>query len=213
MKKAVFIFLSCVAIVSFSFEFVYAQKCPPEGRKQGGMLSPEEKAFNKKKNKSSVVPKAKAEIISISALKSGKTKKDDKDYWYEGAYIEVNDAYLIDYKEQGGETCNCQEADNDVDDSKGDVHINIGNRKDLTDRNNDYYVVVEITPSYKKLHPDYKRELKELEGKKVTLRGYLFYDSEHERNSINYCSTCSEKGVWRKTCWEIHPVTFIGLND
>jgi hypothetical protein len=70
--------------------------------------------------------------------------------------------------------------------------------------------VVEITPSYKALHKNVMDSLKLLKNQKVTIRGYLFYDSEHERNSINYCKTCTSKNVWRKSCWEIHPITYIG---
>lgn len=206
MKKLIFFSLVFAAIVASS------QNCPKEGKTKSGDAPDEEMALlNKKKNKSSREPSIEAETISIAAIKSGKTKKDDRDYWYEGAYVEMTGAYLINYKEQGGESCNCYEADNDQ--SKGDVHINVGTKKDLNDKNNIYYVVIEITPSYKKLHPNYKKELKALKGKKVIVRGYLFYDSEHERNSINYCNICSDDGVWRKTCWEIHPVTYIGLAE
>lgn len=194
------------------FTVSFSQNCPKGGKTKSGETPDEEMVqLNKKKNKSSKEPTFEPETITLAAVKSGKTKTDDRDYWYEGAYVEMTGAYLIDYKEQKGESCNCYEADSDA--SKGDVHINLGNKTDLAKHNNNYYVVIEITPSYKKLHPDYKKELKALKGKKILVRGYLFYDSEHEHNSINYCESCSDIGVWRKTCWEIHPVTYIGLAE
>ncbi len=201
-----------VFVIGLFFASSLHSQCPPGGKTKAGETPDEEMVkFNKKKNKSSREPSKEPETLSFANLKSGNTKKDDREWWYEGAYVELTGAYLIEYKEQGGESCNCYEAENDK--AKGDVHINIGTKTDLTKKNNNYYVVIEITPSYKKLHPNYKAELKELKGKKVVVRGYLFYDTEHEHNSINYCQSCSETGVWRKTCWEIHPVTYIAAAD
>jgi len=183
-----------------------AQPCGPEGR-GNTPLDDHEKHLNRGKNKSSAVPKKDPEVISIEALKDGRAPKKDADAWWEGAYVEINDAYLVTAEEQGPETCNCGLADERKKD--GDVHINIGNKRDLKDKNNNYYVVVEITPSYKKLHPNYEQVLNSLKDKRVTVRGYLLYDYKHEGNSINYCGACTDRGVWRKTCWEVHPVTFV----
>jgi hypothetical protein len=35
----------------------------------------------------------------------------------------------------------------------------------------------------------------------------MFFDEEHKGSAKNTCKTCEH--VWRKTCWEIHPVTKI----
>lgn len=206
MKILTFLFLLLIN------ELCYSQNCPPGGKtKTGGSPDSEMEAFNKRKNKSAREPDKNPKPISFSALKSGNGRKNDRNYWLEGAYVELSGAYLIDYKQQGGESCNCYEADNNK--SKGDIHINIGTKYDIQNENNNYYVIIEITPSYKKLHPDFLEELQELKGKKIVVRGYLFYDYEHERNSINYCESCSDKGVWRKTCWEVHPVTYIAAAE
>jgi hypothetical protein len=207
---------SILKIISLSFFLANCHlcfsQCPKGGKTKSGAPTDEEtSAFNKRKNKSSQEPDKEPKAISLSAIKSGKTKKDDRGAWYEGAYVEMTGAYLVDYKQQGGESCNCYEAEDDK--SKGDIHINVATKEDMNAGNNNYYVVIEITPSYKKLHPDFLEELKALKGKKVVVRGYLFYDSEHEHNSINYCETCSDIGVWRKTCWEVHPVTYIAAAD
>lgn len=184
--------------------------CTEDGSARSGKkgLSEEQKEFNRKKNRDSAEPAENPLPLSFEQLWQGRTKVDDQQQWQEGQYVELSGAYLIDFKQQKGETCNCYEADTNS--AMGDVHINIGNKALLDEGNNNYYIVIEITPSYKKLHPNYKAELEALKGKAITVRGYLFYDSEHERNSINYCKTCSDRGLWRKTCWEVHPVTFIG---
>lgn len=206
-------FFAAAVFAALASVNIFAQ-CPSEGSidPNGSRTSPlthEEKAFNKKKNKSARVPSSAPEVISINELKSGRTRKDDRDWWWEGAYVEINDAYLIDFKLQGNEQCNCYEGDDD--ETMADIHINLGNLRDTRDKDNNFYVVVEITPDYKKRHQNVRQKLEALKGKKVIVRGYLFYDGEHERNSVNYCESCSDNGVWRKTCWEVHPVTFIGL--
>jgi hypothetical protein len=184
--------------------------CPDEGREKAGSkpLSAEKKEFNKRKNKSAAEPTEKPTALSYAQWLNGREKVDDKGNWKEGTYVELKDVYLIDYKEQKGESCNCYQADSDK--TKADIHLNIGDSLSFADKINDYYMVIEITPSYKALHKNVMDSLKLLKNQKVTIRGYLFYDSEHERNSINYCKTCISKNVWRKSCWEIHPITYIG---
>ena len=67
-------------------------------------------------------------------------------------------------------------------------------------------MVVEITPSWKKTHKAYN--IKALVGKRVSITGYLMYDDMHNANAVNSCdNNC--KNVWRKTCWEVHPVVNI----
>jgi len=187
--------------------------CPPEGGPKKGkpQLSDDYKEFNRKKNRSAAVPGNSPEVVRLEDILQGKQPVDDKDDFNEGVYIEINDAYLIDYKQQKGESCNCYYANSDK--SKGDIHINIGRKESLTKKDNAEYMVVEITPSYKLLHPNHLSDLRSIKGKKVTIRGYLFYDKEHKGNSVNYCQACTKRGVWRKTCWEIHPVTFIGATE
>jgi hypothetical protein len=186
------------------------EKCSDEGRAKNPKkpLSAEQKEFNKKKNRSASVPEGKPKKIKLEDMLQGRESVHDKDTWKEGTYVEISDANLIDFKQQKGETCNCYEADKNPSD-KGDIHINIGNDRSLKDKNNNYYMIVEITPSYKELHGGILDSLKNMEGGKVTIRGYLFYDDEHEKNSINYCRSCGNISTWRKTCWEIHPVTYI----
>jgi hypothetical protein len=184
--------------------------CPPEGGPGKGRppLTAEKKEFNRKKNRPAAEPEVQPLVFSINDLFRGTGPVHDREDFSDTAYVELHDAYLMSFHEQGPEDCNCHLATSR--ERTGDVHINLCTRDNLAAANNNYTLVVEITPSYKALHPGYTEALQALEGKKVIVRGYLFYDDEHERNSVNYCKTCSEKGVWRKTCWEIHPVTYIG---
>jgi hypothetical protein len=210
MKKLLTAFL-LLFILPAVFAFIEITiGCPPEGRERPGKkpLTEEEKEFNRKKNRSCEVPAGEPKVLTIEQLLQGKVAVNDSADWEEGTYVEINDAYLIDMKPQKGESCNCYEGDTAA--GRTDLHINIGRVESLTEKNNDHYMVVEITPAYKTLHPDHKTHLDSLKGKKVTVRGYLFYDSEHWYNSVNYCRKCTGTAVWRKTCWEIHPVTYVG---
>lgn len=219
MKKNILytfsILITTLLIFAFTLNtesFAVKQKeCPPEGKAKKGKpaLTEEKKEFNRKKNKSSKEPSnSNPKIYSINDLLQGTKPVADENHFTEGTYVEISDAYLMTFEEQGPEDCNCHYGNKKK--HTGDVHINLCNESNLKAANNNYTMIVEITPSYKALHPKYATELKALKGKKVTVRGYLFYD-EHQGNSINYCKVCSDRGVWRKTCWEIHPVTFIGV--
>ncbi len=210
MKKLFPAFL-LLFLLPAAFAFIdISIECPPEGRERPGKkpLTEEEKEFNRKKNRSCEIPADTPRVLTIEQLLQGKTAVNDSSDWKEGTYVEINDAYLVNYKPQKGESCNCYEGD--TSEMKTDIHINIGRSESLVEKNNDHFMVAEITPKYKTLHPGYKVELDSLKGKKVTVRGYLFYDSEHWYNSVNYCRKCTGTAVWRKTCWEIHPVTYIG---
>jgi hypothetical protein len=205
--------IKSIILVLF-LNFFIPPNCPPGGKDSHGVpLTGSDAAFNRRKNRSIEEPdplEVKAKTIHIADLQYGGTHAvKDRDRWKEGTFVEIDDAYLIEPHPGGKETCNCFAKDP----QDRDIHINLGSKKDLTVKNNNVYVIVEITPKYKHKHEDYQQKLAELTGRKVKVRGYLFYDWEHERNSTNYCQTCSGVGVWRKTCWEIHPVTYIGLSN
>lgn len=81
--------------------------------------------------------------------------------------------FIVDFKEEGKETSNCGKAT--IKKKDGDVHIYFGLVPDAAKRN---CKVVEITPAFKKLHPDYETLLKK--GSKVKAYGYLIYDYLHD---------------------------------
>jgi len=86
----------------------------------------------------------------------------------------------------------------------GDVHMYLGLKQNALKKN---CIVVEITPAFKKKHPDYAALLTKNAMVKIT--GFLLYDFIHEKDAVTTCASCD--GAWRKTCWEIHPVTAVNL--
>jgi hypothetical protein len=209
--KTARLFLTVATLLFFwTVAFGQGTGCPPEGGPKPGRpaLSSEKMEFNRKKNRPASEPGYTSAVISIDTLLKGTGAVHDRDTYPDTSYIELQGAYLLKFEEQGPEDCNCHLAASSR--RNGDVHIVLCDESNLRAGNNNFTMVAEITPAYKALHPGYHESLDSLRGRRVTVRGYLFYDGEHERNSVNYCKTCSDKGVWRKTCWEVHPVTYIG---
>lgn len=50
---------------------------------------------------------------------------------------------------------------------------------------------------------------KQLQNRTVTFEGWLFFDEEHKQNAAN--TAPDNKNCWRKTCWELHPITAISV--
>jgi hypothetical protein len=172
-----------------------AQPCP----KSGNSKTPEKRKLNVLKNagvnvSASVTP----EFLPLKNLLPSKKRKD-RNLYADGAYV-TTEGYLISFEEEGPEACNCGKAKASL--KNGDVHMYLGLKKDAKKTD---CIVVEITPAFKKKHPDYETMLGE--NIKVSISGYLLYDFIHEPQAINTCTSCAV--AWRRTCWEIHPVTAI----
>lgn len=179
--------------ISYSIE---AQKaCPP----YGNTTDPLEKKLNIRKNRGVTISDSKkAEFIALNELITTK-KKEDQGFYKSDVYV-YTEGFLVSHEEQGAETCNCGKASKTK--KTGDVHMYLGLIANAPKKN---CIVVEITPAYKKVHPDYEGQL--TDGKKVRIFGYLIYDYKHRGQSFNTCTKCGH--IWRKTCWEIHPITAI----
>ena len=67
------------------------------------------------------------------------------------------------------------------------------------------HFIVEITPKFQEELGDFETIRSELKGNWVKFTGWLFYDSIHADEAEN--STPGRKGNWRKTAWEVHPVS------
>lgn len=112
--------------------------------------------------------------------------------------------YVVEVKKGGKESCNC--GTNDP--TYLDTHIFIGPKKDSPKRD---CLVVEITPRMRTIMAtqgvdwSYATLKKNFEDKYVRVSGWLFFDEEHIGNSV--VNSPSNKNLWRKSCWEIHPVT------
>jgi hypothetical protein len=132
---------------------------------------------------------------------------DFNNNFYANMAVEVTGFVVSVVKGGVKETCNCGR------DDLLDVQISIvASWEEATDARK--YVVLEISPRWeKKLGlDDSNHELmlaklrNELERKRVTFRGWMFYDSVHidESESTNPGNRLN----WRATPWEIHPVTY-----
>jgi hypothetical protein len=108
--------------------------------------------------------------------------------------------YVVNVKYGGSESCNCFSTDK----NEWDIHIEVA--KSMIDHDTSRFVA-EITPKFRKLHSNLK--FKDLVGKKCRITGYLMFDSEHKGNAVNTCKKCTN--TYRKTAWEIHPVSKIEI--
>ena len=184
-----------IVVMFFSKSILFSQPCP----KSGNSKTLEKKNLNILKNASVTVNSSlQPEILPLRNLITSKKRKD-RNLYADGAYV-ITEGYLISFEEEGPEACNCGKAKKSL--KNGDVHMYLGLKKNAKKID---CIVVEITPSFKKKHPDYETMM----GKniKVRITGYLLYDFIHEPQAINNCTSCA--GAWRRTCWEIHPVTAI----
>jgi len=176
--------------------FVYGQDCPPEG----DATTNAKKELNKKKNMGvEISDDQEAEELPLRNLLPSRKRKNDKNLWREGAYV-VMDGYLVDFEEQGPESCNCKEALKSQ--KTGDVHMFLGLVPGAAKKN---CLVIEITPTFKEKSPDYEDFL--IKKSRIRVWGYLFYDFPHEKDAFTTCNACTH--IWRKTPWEVHPITDI----
>jgi len=197
MKKNIWLYLILISICTNAIQS-YAQ-CPPEGKdKNGNVLTGKKAKINIAKNRSSEIPAGLASYVSLSEILYASYGEDSNDFiGDEYVYME---GYLVDFTEQGPESCNCYEAEKSL--KNGDVHIYVGLTKNALKKD---CICVEITPEFKELNPEYETLLKK--NTIVRIFGYMFYDPLHRSNAANTCTSCSQ--VWRKTNWEIHPIVAI----
>ena len=171
------------------FNFVIAQ-CPVFGNSEDSLG----KVLNSKKNRPVFISKKPKSIVLDSLLKKG----DDRKRFDEQNFVSIT-GYVYEVVGAGKESCNC--------DSVGywntDIHIYVGN-KGVKSKSECF--IVELSPQSKKKFSNFKstKDWNVLLGKKVTFIGWLFFDWEHIGNASNTCKKCTR--IWRRTCWEIHPV-------
>lgn len=119
--------------------------------------------------------------------------------------------YVFNVKMGGVESCNCKTKDPVY----RDTHIELV--PDAEHTGPEYRVIVEVTPRLRAMMAakgiDWSTEtLKQtLKGHKARITGWLFFDSEHEKES--FANDPDGEKDWRATCWEIHPITNIELLD
>lgn len=176
-------------------------QCPAEGtaRSQAG------KALNTLKNRDTA-PRP-DQIDRAVTLEAMLPPGDDEDRFddQKGAVIT---GWVVDV-EQGGhpETANCGSRSL----AFTDTHITVGLIEDPTSLTET--LVVEVTPRWRQLMQsrgkDWSTEAlqAELIGKRVQFTGWLMFDTEHAGQAVN--TAPRNRNDWRKTVWEVHPVTAI----
>src|SRR5262249_24069642 len=138
------------------------------------------------------------DFLPLDSLISNK-KQEDSSWFTQGRYI-TTEGFLINAIEEGPESCNCGRANAGL--KTGDVHMYLGLTKNA---NRKKCIIVEITPHFKKVHPDYATIL--TPKTKIRVAGFLLYDYMHRTSALMTCKSC--KNVWRDNSWEIHPITDI----
>ena len=132
-------------------------------------------------------------------------KGNDRARFQDGTKVELV-AFMMEARAGSPESCNC----GFTDDLHADKHIYLVAKKNVTDKKK--AVIAEVAPRMRealgkqsdwtcqKLNADFQ-------GQWVKVRGYMFYDKEHEPSCPRF--TPKGKNLWRNTCWEIHPITSI----
>jgi hypothetical protein len=180
-------------------------KCPLVGsRPDGTPPGPKEQALNPKKNRRTA-PGPQDIDPSVTLARMLAPGNDRR------RFAETKGAEIVGYVvkvEQGGhpETANC----GNLTLALTDTHITValGPTNDLTTT-----LVVEVTPWWrqemKKQGIDWSTETltQTITGKTVKFRGWLMFDVDHTAEAINTKPPNATKTPWRRTIWEIHPVT------
>ena len=182
-------------------------QCPligsrPDGRPPG----PVERLLNPKKNRRTAP--APQDMDSSVTLARMLAPGDDRTRFIETQGAEIT-GYVVKV-EQGGhpETANCGNLTLKFTDTH--ITVAVGPTTDLTTT-----LIVEVTPWWrqemKKQGIDWSTPTlhQTLTGKKVKFTGWLLFDVDHIKAATNTQPAHAPKPPWRRTVWEIHPVTSI----
>ncbi len=186
-----------LVIISICCGKAFGQVCHPWG---SASQNSDTGQLNIAKNRAvEPIPGDAAVSVTLQDLLAKPTGEDKTRFAeLEGKYVYTEGYVASIPEEEGPESCNCRKAMKSK--KNGDLHIYIGETASAA---NTQCIIVEFTPKFKTTHPDYASMV--AKGKHVRVSGYLIYDFEHEINAVNTCGKCTGK-IWRKTCWEIHPV-------
>lgn len=181
--KALPLFISTMSLI-----ILFSLDCPVGG----GSNNLKHQHNDSLKNRNFVGKKA-LRLSIDSLLKRG----SDETRFTSNNWVEVV-GIVYDVKYGGSETCNCNSED------KSDLDIHIELIRDYQSTKKNQRVIAEINrftrSADKSMTYDYVKSLK---GKKVAVRGWLFFDAEHKHNAYN--TRPDGTNIWRATCWEVHP--------
>jgi len=180
--------------------------CPPEGNPSP--KGPSYQALllvNEAKNRMRAPLAADIHPLELSAIMAS---GDDRARWSNSMAVEV-EGYVVGDTTGPAETCNCKNPDK----SYHDTHIELTQGPD----DNELPMIVEVTPEWRGYMGQAGRDWStdalrpRIEGHRVRVRGWMLLDSEH----LNAADNTNPEGsnLWRKTAWEIHPVTGIDVQE
>ena len=169
---------------------------------EGDATNPSVRQLNRLKNRTAA-PEPQ-QIDSRASLAAMLEPGDDRSRWDESRGGEIT-GYVWDVKVGGVETVNCRASDP----QHRDTHIELV--LDPMNSSANHRVIVEVTPRARVLAGERGEDWSanalrdHMQGRWVRVRGWLFFDSEHETQSVN--TAPGRARDWRATAWEIHPVT------
>ena len=164
-------------------------------------LLPGKRAFNALKNRTTL-PTAE-DFDPRVTLQSMLAPGDDRRRWQHTRAGAI-EGYIVRVDDAGPESANCFSG------SRRDAHIEVALRPDPPPNER---VIVEITPlvrdraAARGLDWSTATLRSELTGRRARVEGWLLYDDEHDSESEN--RRPGHRGNWRRTAWELHPVTAI----
>jgi len=180
-------------------------QCPPIGsRPDGTPPGPVERVLNPKKNRRTAPTSQ--DIDSSVTLARMLAPDNDSTRFLETQGAEIT-GYVVQV-EQGGhpETANCGNLTLELTDTH--ITVALGPTADLTTT-----LIVEVTPWWrqemKKQAIDWSTPTlsQTITGKKVKFTGWLLFDVGHITEATNTRPASAPRAPWRRTVWEIHPVT------
>lgn len=168
------------------------------------------KVLNRKKNRYNLP--SSSDLDSNVTFNSFIETGDDHERFNENKAVEIV-AWVSNVKWGSRESCNCKQPGQNFQ----DVHIELVPTKNTTSLKKT--VVAEITPRLRQMIFDKlgitmsNTKLKnKLRRRKVRLKGWLFFDTEHITDAVN---TDPEDYYYRDnnraTVWEIHPITSLEI--
>ena len=181
-------FLLCFSLVKSQDTAKY--NCPDVGKGK----TPAEQKLNLLKNRD-ITP---GTIDNSVTLTSILTAGNDTGRFNSSQYVSIT-GWILEYEDGGAESCNCFTHLEKYQDTRLFVGHSTASFKDSV------FMVV-VTPKYSIPHPF---DVDSYIGHKVTITGYLMYDTEKKTHVLNTCKNCHAAEY--KTAWEIRPVTSITI--
>jgi hypothetical protein len=164
-------------------------------------LTPSQRQFNALKNR--VAIPATADFDPAASLDALLSRGEDRQRWSEARAARI-EGVVVRVVEAGVESANCFSP------RRRDVHIEIGLHANAPPAER---LIVEVTPPIRDAMARQRIDwssaalAQHLVGNRVRVSGWLLFDRSHDEEADN--TRPGRRQNWRRTAWEIHPVTAI----